>query len=332
MQAEVAEPLFAWRDVILEYVGFLGTFAMFGAAGFWAAVARPFLRREGAGGAMHRAAPTAARIGLAGTLVLLVRTVVAIAMRAAERGTPLMTALFGANAVTTVGLVLLAIILVLYALLTGGKRRWAWPLATVAVLAFALRNVLRLQWTAMVNPVHVLAAGSWLGTLGVFVAAVLPLARRGMLSPRGSGPSVSTLLARFSNLAIASALVLVASGVTTAWRHLHRLDALWTTPYGYTLLAKLTLVAVVIILGAHNWRRVGPRVTQDEQANELRKTARAELAAALGVLALTALLVSIPSPRAERPPAAPTTAGAPTALVPAVSTPGDSQTSAQPAP
>jgi copper transport protein len=78
---------------------------------------------------------------------------------------------------------------------------------------------------------------------------------------------------------------------------LHRLSALWTTPYGYTLMAKLALVAVVVLLGAHNWRRVTPRLTQDEQARELRKTARAELSVALGVLFLTALLVSIPSPR-----------------------------------
>ncbi len=297
MQAEIAEPLFEWRDVLMEYAGFLATFAMLGATGFWFAVARPFLRREGRLGPMHRAALTAARIGLMGSVVLLARTVIAIAMRAAQRGTPLMDALFGGNAPATIGLVLLLVIIVLFALIAGNGARWAWPVVALAVVAFSLRNIVRLQWAAMVNPVHVLAGGSWIGTLFVFVAAVLPLARRGQLAPRGGGPPVSTLLARFSNLALTSAAVLVTSGVITAWRHLHRLSALWTTPYGYTLMAKLTLVAIVIVLGAHNWRRVTPRLTQDEQARELRKTARAELGVALGVLFLTALLVSIPSPR-----------------------------------
>jgi len=102
---------------------------------------------------------------------------------------------------------------------------------------------------------------------------------------------------QFSPLALGSAAVLATFGVITAWRHLKRLDALWTTPYGYALIAKLCVVAGVVALGAWNWRRQKPRLGTEGGAIALKRSARAELALAGVVLVLTAVLVSLPSPR-----------------------------------
>ena len=85
------------------------------------------------------------------------------------------------------------------------------------------------------------------------------------------------------------------------WTHLKVLSALWTTPYGYALIAKLCVVLGVVALGAWNWRRQKPRLGSVESALALRRSARAELVAASLVLAVTAILVSLPSPKPPLP-------------------------------
>ena len=100
----------------------------------------------------------------------------------------------------------------------------------------------------------------------------------------------------FSPVALGSAFVLVVFGVITAWRHLKYLAALWTTPYGYALLAKLFVVLIVIALGAWNWRRQRPLLGSESAATAIRRSASAELIAAFVVLIVTAILVSVPTP------------------------------------
>jgi copper transport protein len=108
---------------------------------------------------------------------------------------------------------------------------------------------------------------------------------------------VADIVGRFSPVALGAAALLGITGVITAWRHLKYLSALWTTPYGYTLDAKLAVVAIVVGLGAWNWRRMSPRLGAEDAAHHLRRSAKAELTFAGIVLALTALLLSIPSPK-----------------------------------
>jgi putative copper export protein len=101
----------------------------------------------------------------------------------------------------------------------------------------------------------------------------------------------------FSPLALGSGMALVALGVVNAARHLGAPQALWTTPYGLALVAKLCVVVVVLGLGAWNAFGRRPRMGSASGALALRRTAVAELAAAAVVLAITAILVSLPSPR-----------------------------------
>jgi putative copper export protein len=121
---------------------------------------------------------------------------------------------------------------------------------------------------------------------------------------------VAELVNAFSPLALASTAVLALFGVITAWQHLHTLDALWTTPYGITLIVKLVMVAVVLALGAWNWRRQKPLLGSEAGALSLRRTATRELLAAGVVLVITSVLVSLPSPK---PPGAPPEEAAATA-------------------
>jgi putative copper export protein len=172
-----------------------------------------------------------------------------------------------------------------------------WPLAAIGVIAGALRLAFLGQWSRLVNPVHSLAAGFWLGTL--FVLVVAGLSALIAHEPRGRrGPIAADMVNNFSPLALTMGGVVVIFGVITAWRHLHVLSNLWSTPYGYALIVKLILVAGVFTLGAWNWRRQRPTLGTDDASVSIRRSSIVELTVATLVLAATAVVVSLPSPKA----------------------------------
>ena len=98
----------------------------------------------------------------------------------------------------------------------------------------------------------------------------------------------------FSPLALTCGAVLVGFGVWLSLRHLDPFSALWTTPYGYTLIAKLCVVALVFGLGAWNWQRMRPTLGTEAAAHRIRHSAALELTAATLVIIITSLLVSLP--------------------------------------
>jgi copper transport protein len=168
-----------------------------------------------------------------------------------------------------------------------------WGIATLAILALGafpgmtghanagdLRAV-----TLPADILHVWAVGGWIGALTL----VLLLERRRVLE---AGPSLlPTLVPRFSRLALPSVIALVASGVLAAWVHLESLGALVGTRYGRLLLLKLAIVAAVLPLGAMNWRRLKPRLSDSAAQTSMRRLAILEVALAAIVLAVTAILV-----------------------------------------
>ena len=104
------------------------------------------------------------------------------------------------------------------------------------------------------------------------------------------------LVNRFSTIALWSAGLLVLTGVTTAYKHLGQLSALWTSIYGKTLIGKLCLVAVVFSLGYYNNRRLKPSLGTEEAGRRLVRSATLEIAIAAIVLIVTAVLVNLPAP------------------------------------
>lgn len=141
------------------------------------------------------------------------------------------------------------------------------------------------------DAVHVLGAGAWMGTLAVLVLAAGARARE--LGGRG----IAALVVAFSPLALASAGAVVLTGLFAWWLHVGSVAALWTSSYGRILLFKVLVVACAAALGAFNWRRATPRLQRGEGAEAfLGRSAPAELAAALVVVAATAFLVGSPPP------------------------------------
>jgi uncharacterized membrane protein len=294
-----SQALIHWPDPLLELAGFIGAFLATGAVGFrYTALGRlRALTVDDAPG--RRAAAGAARLaavlGLVGALAGLALFWHDLPEMAVRRHTEVRALLEHDTAVhLQVGFLLLIVL--------GDVLAWigleaGWPLAGAGVLGGALRGVVGGRWLRLVNPLHVLFGGLWIGTLLMLVVVGLPAVLRAPLPPGRRGATVAQMVAAFSPLALVSAGFLAVFGVITAWTHLKRLDALWTTPYGVTLIVKLCVVLCVVALGAWNWRRQRPRLGPDEAAALIGRSATAEVALAGIVLAITAILVSLPSPR-----------------------------------
>jgi putative copper export protein len=117
----------------------------------------------------------------------------------------------------------------------------------------------------------------------------------------GSGPLVASLVRAFHPVALACAAIVVVSGLISAWLRLPTVASMWSSMYGRVLLLKLAFVAIVLVLGFRNWRRVLPTLGDDAAARRITRTAGAELTVAALVLAVTAVLVSTSPPEvAER--------------------------------
>lgn len=173
---------------------------------------------------------------------------------------------------------------------------WGWWIATPALLALGtfpgftghaageegLRAV-----ALLADAMHVWAAGGWMGGLAV----VLYLDRKWRSESESHQSLLPGLVPAFSLVAMASVATLAVTGTFAAWLHLPDIGSLFSTGYGRTLLIKLALVAVVLGMGALNFRVLTPRLGTDAGNDTMRKAASVELLVAQAVLLITAILV-----------------------------------------
>ena len=108
------------------------------------------------------------------------------------------------------------------------------------------------------------------------------------------------LFARFSTYAIAAVAMLLTAGSVIAAIQLRTPSALLDTAYGHRLVAKLGLVAALVLLAAVNrlWLTPGVASGSNRSGHCLRVTIAAELALASGIIIVTAMLGQLPPPRA----------------------------------
>jgi putative copper export protein/mono/diheme cytochrome c family protein len=100
-------------------------------------------------------------------------------------------------------------------------------------------------WMPFVHGVHIVAAALWLGSLG-------PL-WRGFRAGSSARPGLA--LARFSRLAPWLVLLAIGTGAWLGIAHASRWPALFGTPYGVTLLAKLAALGLAMLAAARlRWR------------------------------------------------------------------------------
>jgi copper transport protein len=227
---------------------------------------------------------------LGGCLLLVASTVATLVLYPPASGQPygrlLVLRLLAIAAIAPASLRLLA---------SGGEAARA--RAENVVIAAAL--VLALSFSAAghavddrIPVVTLLADMTHLGAMALWLGGVLVLA---VCSPAPNlSASTPAAVRRFSKLAAWLVGVVAVTGVWLASRALPSIDALWTSDYGRTLVAKLAIVAVLLLTAARARRAINWRLNGSP-----RRTLIVELAIAAVLLGVTSALVSAPRPEAE---------------------------------
>ena len=195
-----------------------------------------------------------------------------------------------------VGLATLLGLVGLVVLVVGDRHRV--PVAIGAALAagsFALSGHTRSSDNELLAVgaaiVHTLAAAAWFG--GLVLLAFTLAGRR----DEPDHASSAGMVGRFSLLATISVIAVGLAGLVLSWSEVRALSALTSTTYGWTLLAKVGVVLVVGLIGAHNRFRVVPAIQRSPSAPRawslLRRSVRLEALALVVAIALTAVLVNV---------------------------------------
>ncbi len=147
-------------------------------------------------------------------------------------------------------------------------------------------------WLSMtMDGLHLAAMAIWLGGLVIVLGALLP---------RLAAVDVEPVLARFSAVAFVSVATLAVTGTYAAWRGVGTVHALFTTTYGLLVVAKVALFVGIVAVAnmsrnnVRRRRRADPAVADDVATELLRRSVLVEVAVAVVVLAVTAVLVNEP--------------------------------------
>ena len=288
-------PGFSFQDAFFELVQFVGYFLAIGAVGFRFGIVR---RLRGISDEAKRILRpgNAAMLGVIGVVLLFVSYLGGPYLSSIVEHKSFVEALPKnlAPFEFRMGMLLLALIGFVFVRASAGL---GWTLAAIGIVVAALLPLYTGRVAGKVNAVHVLAASTWLGTLLVLTLVGI----RGVIRAGSPGlprtELVCDLVNSFSPLALSAAALVALTGLTTAWLHLKRLSALWTTAYGITLIIKLVFVLCVLMMGAWNWKRVRPTLGESGSEETIRRSSTMELSFGALVLLATAVLVTLPSPK-----------------------------------
>ena len=174
-------------------------------------------------------------------------------------------------------------------------------LTSHAMAATRLRNL-----SVLLDVLHVIAAGGWVGGLFVLMVAAVPIAvltaRMASGDPQLASSSVriAALVNAFSPVALTFAGVVVVTGGIAAWLRVGSFSMLINSTYGNVLLVKIGLVMAVAAAGAFNWLRMRAALSRGDghgrAVADFRRSAWTEIVMGLLVIAASAVLVAAQPP------------------------------------
>jgi copper transport protein len=139
----------------------------------------------------------------------------------------------------------------------------------------------------LIDHVHVLAVSAWVG--GIAMLALLAATSHRQLTPAGA-EVWARLWPRFSIVALVAVGCVLVSGAWLAWKHLGSPSELFGTSFGRVLLLKVSLVAVMIAVGAINEFLLMPRIARARAAGAAGSMFRLAVRVFPRLVALEALL------------------------------------------
>jgi copper transport protein len=152
--------------------------------------------------------------------------------------------------------------------------------------------------TLLFDWLHLMAGSVWLG--GLIGLLVLWLSAPAALRVS----TLSVVVPRFSNVALASVAVLAGTGIGEAVDHMPAVNALWETGFGIAILVKAGLLTGAMLLASGNLLRSAPRLAAAAERPEpaqrasglLRRLVSAEVVVVAGAVFTAALLSSLAPP------------------------------------
>ena len=146
--------------------------------------------------------------------------------------------------------------------------------------------------------IHLSAGSIWLG--GLIGLLVLWFT----LGSANRARALNVVVPRFSNVALVSVILLIASGTGSTIVHMPAINALWETSYGVAILVKIGLLSAALVFGAINLLRTTPSLVAGERdpargdagARMLRRTVSGEVILIGGAVFAAAVLSSLPPP------------------------------------
>ena len=179
---------------------------------------------------------------------------------------------------------------------------WALATAGAVAMAWAGHAAAAEPWglaAALADALHVAAAGAWLGAL---LPLVLLLAAASREAGADARPFAVLAVRRFSTIALAVMLAIVATGLWNAWVQVGSVPALIGTRYGWLLLAKVALLMPILGLAALGRGRLLPALSGEAAA--VGRPAMAHLGRFVAwELGLAALILAVTSGLAVTAPA-----------------------------
>lgn len=151
---------------------------------------------------------------------------------------------------------------------------------------------------------HIVAAALWLGMLGnVLIVTAHVIHAHGENAPQIVGQVVN----RFSPFALATAIILLLSGLFSTMRFLLSPASMLVSPYGLTLLVKLTLLTLVLYPAFVNWQSIRPALLAAENSataaspviRRFLRLLELELTAGILVITIAGIVGAISPPGAD---------------------------------
>jgi copper resistance protein D len=144
----------------------------------------------------------------------------------------------------------------------------------------------------VVQTVHILAGGLWLGSL----PALFHLARSARGMPAAEA-AVRTMLPHYSRAGYVAVAAILLSGIGNSLFLVESIQALFATPFGRVLLLKLVLVAAMMGMALGNRMMLSPAIAAGASAGPIARLARsvvAEQGLAILILAAVSVLGVLP--------------------------------------
>lgn len=306
-------------DMLIRGVGFMGIVGSVAGPILFLVVLRPALSATGGDGPNEEIGRRIARACLASGLLLASATAGAVFLVGAAV-TPEGPSLWDLALVkrllfeTAHGNILLlrmggaigtALLFRFLALYPASPRLWGaatcvalLTLATFPLSGHAAALPTREVLAMTVDGLHLFGVSTWIG--GLFHLRLL-------LGPLAKDPvTIATAVRRFSPFALGSAGLIIATGLFSALHYIGSLTALFGTPYGLTLVAKLLLLIPLLTFAAVNFLILRPALQHTKQHDDpllrrLTTTMQGELGLGLVILLLVGALTALPYPVEDSP-------------------------------